>query len=343
MPADSDANRSTPAVCSPTKMGLALLVLLLAAEIGLLGLAVANQLPPRSVLGLHLLNVAVYCGLAWRPFTTGSDGGIALIAVVTTLATGPFGAAGTLLLPRLARRKDATDDRLAAWYNRIALSTQQDSFTKLSDRVAIGRAANLAAPSPTAFCELFEGERLPEQQAALGRIARHFHPGYLAVLQSALDSPEPVIRVQAAAVATRVRGQLADHVEALIARASTSTLSAAEATDLAAEIKSCTVSGLLSDSEKRRAMGIHDAVLSRMFAGIDAQRPDGVTGEFAAGRNLNSGAFEAYASHLLAQSRFAEFRALRRRMRHAVRGRFRRRVVVVAPRSARLMARVVRR
>ena len=58
-----------------------------------------------------------------------------LLAVISIFATGPFGAAGALVFPLLARRNAASEALLPAWYERVALSAEQDTFTKLSDRV----------------------------------------------------------------------------------------------------------------------------------------------------------------------------------------------------------------
>lgn len=56
---------------------------------------------------------------------------------------------------------------------------------------------------------------MEERQRALGLIARHFHPDYAPVLDAALRSPEPVVRVQAAAVVARVREDLKARVASL--------------------------------------------------------------------------------------------------------------------------------
>ena len=77
--------------------------------------------------------------------------------------------------------------------------------TKHCDMVAIGRALDLAGRAPPSFSEAIDKGTLLQKQNALGLIARKFHPGYLSALKAALKSDEPVIRVQAAAVAAHVR------------------------------------------------------------------------------------------------------------------------------------------
>ncbi len=280
-----------------------------------------------QLLAAHCAVVAIMTVLLRRRISSGSDGGVALLAAVGTLATGPFGAAGALLMPALTRGNNTSTALLTAWYDRIALSGEQDDFTKLSDRVAIGRAADLAAPAPRPFVELFKSGPIAEQQVALGMIARGFHSGYLPVLKLALDSPEPVIRVQAAAVAARVRGQLNSHAETLFARAADPTLSPSDAMDVAAELRAAIDSGLLEASEHTTAKGVLDGLSARLFARLDARRRRVEQGGLVPSERLNDDVHDAYATQLLQQGRFADFRAYRVSLRRPVLGRYRHRLV----------------
>ena len=293
-------------------------------------------LPP--LLAAHLALVAAMIVCLQQSVRTGADGGYAVLAIVATLATGPFGAVGALMMSRLARRNVGNDRLLSAWYERIALSANQDQFTRLSDRVAIGRAANLAAPAPEPFVEMFKTGPIGSQQIALGLIARNFHSGYLPVLKIALDSPEPVIRVQAAAVAARIRGPLNVNAAAQFDRASDPTLPAAEALELAAELRAAINSGLLDAAEQTKAIGVHDALLARTFARLDATQRTVGPGAHARPQKNGDDVDEAYATHLLANGRFAEFRAYRLAVRRPLSGRYRRRRV----RSRRVSPRVLR-
>ena len=304
------------------------IILALLADAVLLSAAVLDYAPILLLLAGHVGVVGLMALLLLRRLRTGSDGGFALLAIMGTLATGPFGAAGALLMPLLARRNADNEALLSAWYQRIALSAEQDAFTKLSDRVAIGRAANLAAPAPQPLFELFQSAQVSDQQTALGIIARSFHPGYLPVLKLALDSPEPVIRVQAAAVAARVRDQLNVHVRTLFARAADPTLLAATAVDVAAELRAAIDSGLLETAEYNTAVGVHDGLLARTFARIDAgQRQRGSEARERRGTEVD----DAYVAYLLTQSRFDEVRAARLAVRRPVHGRYRHRLVRARP------------
>ena len=205
-PADNAFGSLSPQ--PPARLFRTMMVLAAGAETALFLWAASGRVPLSIVLGLHLVIVAVVAAMLGQSLRSGADGGFALMGVIGTLATGPFGALCAALLPVMSATQDSSVARLAAWYERIALSSEQDDFTQLSDRIAIGRAANLAAPTPLALMQEFQGGSTAIQQTALGVIARHFHPDYLPILKIALDSPEPVVRVQAAAVAARIRETL---------------------------------------------------------------------------------------------------------------------------------------
>jgi len=318
MPGVTDAN--APIIRSH-KVVIALVLL---GEIALTVASGMGQLGSIRLLILHLALVALMAVLLWRTIRTGDDGGASLLATIGTLATGPFGAAGALLLSTLSSQDATSADRLSAWYRRIALSAEQDEFTRLSDRVAIGRSANLAAPSPESLSALFQSGPIGDQQTALGMIARAFHPGYLPMLKMALDSPEPVIRVQAAAVAARIRAPLVAQVTAMLESAAQPLLPPADVIEIAANLDAACQSGLLEEKMRFKAAGMREALLARTYARFDADLHSDMA---PIAHSVGADAIDAYGEHLLAQGRFDDFRALRRQVRLPFAGRYRRRLV----------------
>lgn len=339
MGAVSDVESTSEKATSPGGATIGAVVVIgaaLAAEVGLLIAALRHTASTQQVFATHLAVVAVMIVLLYRRLWNGGDGGFSLLAVVGTFATGPFGAAGVLLMPWLTRQNATSDALLTAWYDRIALSAEQDSFTKLSDRVAIGRAANLAAPLPIPLVELFKSGPLADQQSALGMIAREFHPGYLRVLKMALESVEPVIRVQAAAVAARVRGPLNAQIPHLASRAADPTASSALAMETAADLRSAIDSGLLEAAELATATGVHSGLLGRIFAREDMRHRKAAAGERLSHEPASDDLDEAYAARLLRDGRFDDFRAMRLTERRPVRGRYRHRLLMTRPLGAAL-------
>ena len=329
----------------PEAAAKAVLCAVLIAEIVIFTLGAKGVFGTKILLPCHLAVVIAMAFLLRRPLLSGVDGGVALLGLFATLAVGPFGAAGALLLPGMMRRSISSMARLNAWYERISLSSEQDALTRLSDRVAIGRAQNLAAPAPQSFDALFQTGAIAEQQTALGMIARAFHPDYLPALKNALDSPEPVIRVQAAAVAARVRGSLAMQTEQLLLRAADPLLSPAAAASAAAELEHAIASGLLDEAIRVRATGVRDGLLARTFARQDVRRnnhdAESTAYQMPPGQ-ISPASQQAYEANLLARGRLAEFRAVRLSARQPVFGRYRRRLIAPRPVTQLLQQRLVR-
>lgn len=188
-----------------------------AGELALV-LAGAAGAPLAVLLAGH---VALIVGAA--AFLLGGDRGRDLTAplaiLVAVISGGPVGAVVALAALVWLARPALPSDLLADWYRRIGFTKRVDAETRLAERIAAGRVIDTAAPPPPAFEAVMRAGALEERQRALGLVARFFHPGYLPTLKVALASEEPVVRVQAAAVAARVRPQLAAHVARLIGEA----------------------------------------------------------------------------------------------------------------------------
>ena len=302
----------------------------LMAEV-LIGLfVVIGRLGALGAFALHLIVVAVL--VAWMSVCRrrGDDVGMPAVLAISVAVAGPFGALGGLLLPRLSRT-DATDTaRLAQWYDRISMSIETDAMSRLSDHVAIGRSLDLGAPAPAPFAALLEGGSVAEKQAILGLIARRFHPDYLPALKIALISPEPVIRVQAAAVAARVRGDLAALTGRLIVEANDPARPAGKVLQAVEQLRHCVASGLMEDKDIARVTGPMMLLEHRTLAHLDTatQARHGMSGRMALGVLANdTDARVAYEARLLSEKRYGEFRALRRAVAWRSEGRFRYRSV----------------
>ncbi|PPD31183.1 MAG: hypothetical protein CTY20_00050 [Hyphomicrobium sp.] len=186
----------------------------------------------------------------------------AMVVAATTVA-GPIGALFALAIPTFLARPMTPSPLLDAWYQRIAQSGEIDPETRLCDNVSSGRTMDLAAPPPQSFVEVMSHGGLADKQSALGLIARRFHPDYLPALAVALKSPEPVVRVQAAAVAARVRNGLKSRVRALLDEVDAAVVSPQVAA-CRPELAKAVASGLLDASDRVRA----EAALARFADGL---------------------------------------------------------------------------
>jgi hypothetical protein len=219
-------------------------------------------------LGVHMAVVASLLLWLSRHTRSGGDHSLSTLLVLTLAAVGPAGPLITLLIAPFARAGADRSGLLEAWYERLAHSTAIEGSVQLAERVAAGRTLDLTRAASGSFLTVISHGTVLEQQAALGRIVRNFTPAYLPVLKIALKSPEPVIRVQAAAVATRIRPT----IEAIMDRASSladdDTATAETVLRATHDIQLILESGLLDVSDRavaletRRRLDLHASTAS---------------------------------------------------------------------------------
>lgn len=291
---------------SPAATGWASsMLLVLAALLAEAGLAVAAF---RGQIGWHVLlaaHVAVVVLLALAVRYRARSGGntaMPLLAAIAVAAVGPIGALAALLTMLLARPGRDDPRRLAEWYERIALAGDTDAATQLCEDVASGRTADLTGSTPHSFAAVMEHGTLDDRQAALGIIARTFDPSYLPALKLALRSPEPMIRVQAAAVATRIRGNLRALIDT---HAGIGRPAAAPSRPAAAliEIDEAIASGLLDEGDLIRARVVRERLQATLAAPVARGRHQAVVPVIDRA---------AHEQMLLASGRYAELRVGRR-------------------------------
>lgn len=235
-----------------------------------LGIAASGN-PAASLIVIHLATLAALAGLVAATRRGRQDSTYAILALIAGTAMGPVGIMGAAVLALGERRARAPSPLVSAWYERIALSTTVAPEERLCEDVNVGRTLDLGAPLPISYADAMSSGPLADRQAILGHIARHFHPAYLPTLKIALASPEPVLRVQAAAVAAhispKVRRLLVEGVDAA-ARAPADPVRALALLD---DLETLIDSGLVDESERLRAAALAarlgDTVLGAIGSG----------------------------------------------------------------------------
>lgn len=290
------------------------------AEVAIVLLSHLTGVPFAAALALHFAVISALAFALYRRRRSDADLSAPLITLIATSTAGPVGAVlGLAALAWLARPAQPPA-LLESWYNRIAMSTTVDPQTQLSDRVASGRVIATTAPPPQALAGVIRDGSLVERQAALGLIARFFHMNYLSALADALRSEVPVIRVQAAAVASRIRPRLADEIEERIAaaadllrrdeqRQTPRDNAIGQRLQLIREFDQAIASGLLDQPVADAAA----AIAARLAGSIDCARialPQ--AGALDARARL-----DAFEKHLIDNRDFKRLRLLRRRRRLA--------------------------
>ena len=268
-----------------------------------------------TAIAVHVLAVGLATAwLGWRG-RSGRDVSGAQLGLLVLAATGPIGGAIASLSALVPPRPAGDRSLLEAWYVRIADATGSDSVTELADGISIGRTIDLAQPTGPSFASIMRSGDIAAQQKVLGMIARRFQPEYVPALKLALKSREPIIRVQAAAVATRIRPTLVATVEAIRARLAGSAAPPTDADLLLARAHAALAleSGLLETAEQDVAKAVL-ADLGRRMPDPVAVLDLGTTGArtIARIRRLTPTVRREIESRLVEERRFGDLRRLRR-------------------------------
>lgn len=263
------------------------------------------------LLTVHAATLGILLWLVRRTMTRSADTSVPLLALLATTALGPAGALGAALLGWLATLRPADVHLLEDWYERISLSTAVDPVTRLCDDVSVGRTLALDGAAPESYLGIMERGSLSERQIVLGHVARHFHSDYLPVLKAALMSPEPVIRVQAAAVAAHVRPSVSKLFAACVAQLPAAASDVNAALELLAGIDALVASGLLDEGDRKRGIEI----AGRLGDVATAQRVQAHGTTRALVQISSAGARAAFERLLVARGRFAALRCFRNEAR----------------------------
>ena len=178
--------------------------------------AFAANIPSTWTLAAHLAVVASVALILFSGRPKADDLTMSLTIMLVVMVAGPAGAIASLAMLPFVKKPEGRSAILRAWYKRLSNAGGVGPATAMHDRVAAGRVLRLDAPAPESFLDVIENGTLDERQTALGLMARRFHPDYAPALEAALRSSEPVVRVQAAAVVARVRGDLKVRIKSLL-------------------------------------------------------------------------------------------------------------------------------
>jgi hypothetical protein len=279
---------------------------------------------------IYVATLAALLGLVVIEHQAGRDCTPPLLGLIASAAIGPPGAIGAAVLSEVLFRNPADGGLLAAWYDRISLATASDPVARLCDDVGVGRTVRSADPAPASYAAIIERGPLSERHAVLGLIARRFHPDYLPVLRRALLSPEPAIRVQAAAVAAHLRPELSRYARACETELPRALTSPSAAIGLLSRMEAAVLSGFLDAADERRLREIIPRLADVVVASFRQARCDREIDRKLAASDALSATLERV---LLARERFADLRSLRSARRVLV-GRPRSRIRRIAPRRS---------
>lgn len=264
-------------------------------------LSFSRDVPPSVPLLMHAIVVAaVSYVLLWGRSTT-SDKTVSYVMLLVTAVAGPAGAVASLCALPFVGHAGAGQKVLDEWYDRLSSAGGVLPETAMHDRINAGRVLDWQAPAPHDFLDIITNGSLSDKQQALGLMARTFHTDFAPALQAALRSPEPVVRVQAAAVVARVRADLKARIRTLTAMdGKGKPLSIQSAAELM-RFASCPLVDRADQDRCRIASG--HALVKALVSEDDV---------VAAAAKATPGTAPVVEAFLLERRRFKEFRVARR-------------------------------
>lgn len=222
-----------------------------------------------AATGLHVALVAGMAALAASLAASQGAGGRAAglpwpFLYSCLLVLGPLGGLGCAALASTAPDSETVSPSLAAWYERLAPPREVDPASELHERLCCDRAPRLSAASPLRFAHIMREGALGEKQSVLGLIGLKYTPEYLHVLKLALASSTPSVRVQAAAVHTKLREHYKRRYKAGLACLATPSAEAVARLASTGDLLTAIESGFLEAGEVRAALaachGVRDAL-----------------------------------------------------------------------------------
>ena len=203
-----------------------------------------------------LLHLGVLCALVWR-IRSRIGSGIDVRHLTLTLILGAMvGAVGMIIAALVAASGlfvRNSRELIDAWYQRQAESITHDEVSELIGSIFNGRVASHSMRNAENFSFIIREGTFSQKQAIMEVVARSYRPELLPVLNLALNSPVPAIRVQAAAV----KGKLYTSVMASL-RTAIDDLDRARSNEEVAtagrRLSQCILSGLLEPDQKLTAL-----------------------------------------------------------------------------------------
>ncbi len=197
---------------------LLLLALLLEVPLGLWGLTTDTHLAgPFAVhaiicLALFLLTVLQH----HQTITRIPRGRFDPIGMLVLACLGPAGALGLLMSAGLLWINRGSEEKNREWFEDLSLIGVQHDTNDLYQKIINNRTRPLGNNNLKSFDEILAHGKMDEKQAMLGVIALKYHPSFLPFLQKALKDPEAAIRIQAAAVSTKLHTDIKSRMERLL-------------------------------------------------------------------------------------------------------------------------------
>lgn len=221
-----------------------LAIVMVVVDLVLVARWVAGETTTMLVLLSHAVITLVLCALAWvlQPINRMDTLG----AMMTCLLMGPIGG---FILVIVNLGISSRHRVMAPQTARAAMTSSADNLHAQIDQ---GRRRRLTGATATSFFSIFCSGSLARQQDAIASISLGYSAEMMPALQQALASDIPAIRVQAAAVFAKLRGEFSERAKAVLQ----STALGAPSAALVLEAHLVARSGFVDDETAAALLGL---------------------------------------------------------------------------------------
>lgn len=235
------------------RLGLALA----AADLLLIALWLTGGAATFPALGLHLAATVVFM-LVSLLLLRRRRATVALLGLIVIL----LGPPGGLLLFTLEPTGPAAGRDLDSRRDAARRLPPASRARRIYRDIRQNRRPLLDGALPQGFSDVLDAGTMPERYRVISVISRHYQPEMLATLRLALASPAPVLRVQAAAVYAKLRGDFGEEAGRLLSGPSEG-LSAQGARARIAALDRVAASGFVDDEVRARLREGAEALRAR--------------------------------------------------------------------------------
>lgn len=156
------------------------------------------------LISIHACVIFILGSFARLSFQKNEDLRYPLLLLLSTLGAGPFGTAAFLLMALLRPLFALISVLPEKWFEGLFPEQTLTPFSRIFLRIKSGWDDYGLLAEVASFKDIFKFGTLLEKQAVLDAIVKDFNPIYAPILQGALVDPHNSVRIQAAAIVSKI-------------------------------------------------------------------------------------------------------------------------------------------
>jgi len=188
----------------PYFISLIFALIFLCIELVALTLFVGGDISHLTIFGIHLLLLSVSGFLVFQAYKKDEDMTYPALLFISLLSSGSIMLCGFLLFCLLKPLFSKFSRKPADWFKELFPDSETTPVKATYDRIVSGWDDYGRFKEAVSFDDIYQLGSLSEKQGVLDVIAKDFHPIYAGILRKALKNPENALRIQSAAIITKI-------------------------------------------------------------------------------------------------------------------------------------------